>query len=98
MSNRSYDREFKINAIKLYREGSKSLNKVAKDLGIPFSTLATWVKEYEKQGENSFPGSGKIKPCNEEMYLLRKELASVRQERDILKKAIAIFSTQKKGN
>jgi len=98
MGNRSYDREFKLNAVKLYREGNKSLNKVAEDLGLPNSTLSTWVKEFKEQGEDSFPGSGKLKPCNEEIYFLRKELASMRQERDILKKAIAIFSTAKKGN
>ena len=98
MSNRSYDREFKLNAIKLYREGEKSLNKVEDGLGIPGSTLSTWVKEFKSEGEKSFPGSGKLKPCNEEIYHLRKELASVKQERDILKKAIAIFSIAKKGN
>jgi len=98
MGNRSYDREFKLNAVKLYREGSKSLNKVAEDLGLPGSTLSTWAKEFKEHGEDSFPGSGKLKPCNEEIYLLRKELASMKQERDILKKAIAIFSTAKKGN
>ena len=98
MSNRSYDREFKLNVVKLYREGKKPLKTVAEDLGLPTSTLNTWVKEFKELGENSFPGSGKLKPCNEEIYLLRKELASVKQERDILKKAIAIFSTAKKGN
>lgn len=98
MSNRSYDREFKLNAVKLFREGNKSLKTIAEDLSLPPSTLNTWVKEFKEHGENSFPGSGKLKPGNEEMYLLRKELASVKQERDILKKAIAIFSTAKKGN
>lgn len=98
MGNRSYDREFKLNAVKLYREGDKPRNQVAEDLGIPSSTLSTWTREFKEHGESSFPGSGKLKPCNEEIYLLRKELASVKQERDILKKAIAIFSIAKKGN
>lgn len=98
MGNRSYDREFKLNAVKLYREGNKSLTSLAYDLGIPPTTLSTWIKEFKEHGEESFPGSGKLKPCNEEIYQLKRELASVKQERDILKKAIAIFSTPKKGN
>lgn len=98
MGSRSYDREFKLNAVKLYREGNKSMTLLANDLGIPLTTLSTWIKEFKENGEESFPGSGKLKPCNEEIYQLKKELASVKQERDILKKAIAIFSTAKKGN
>lgn len=92
MNTRNYDREFKINSIKLYRESQKSMTQICKDLGIPISTFATWVREFADNGEESFPGSGKLKPCNEEMFRLRKQLADVTMERDILKKAIAIFS------
>ena len=59
------------------------------------ATLAAWTKEFKEQGEKSFPGSGSLKPCNEELFRLRKELADVKQERDILKKAVAIFSKTK---
>ena len=75
MTTRNYDREFKLNAIKLYRESEKSMHEICKDLGIPISTFSGWVKEFEAHGEGSFPGSGKLKPCNEELYLLRKQLA-----------------------
>lgn len=71
------------------------MTEVAKNLGIPTSTFATWVKEFTENGEDSFPGSGKLKPCNEEVYRLKKQLADVTMERDILKKAIAIFSKPK---
>lgn len=93
--SRKYDKEFKLNATKLCQESEKSIDDVAKNLGIPKSTLATWVKQYKKHGKESFPGSGALLPCNEELYRLRKELVDVRQERDILKKAVAIFSRQK---
>lgn len=53
------------------------------------------LKEFKEQGEQSFPGSGKIKLCNEELFQLRKKLADVTEERDILKKAVAIFSKRK---
>lgn len=88
---RKYDREFKINAIKLYRESGKKLEEVARNLGIPKPTLYYWIKEFKENGEDSFPGSGQLKPCNEEVYRLKKQLAEVTMERDILKKAAAIF-------
>jgi transposase-like protein len=94
-NQRKYDREFKLNAVKLYRESGKSLIKVSQDLGIPLTTLAQWVKQFKDHGEESFVGSGSLMPCNEETYRLRKELADVKQERDILKKAVAIFSKAK---
>jgi transposase-like protein len=94
-NQRKYDREFKLNAVKLYRESGKSLGKLALDLGIPLPTLANWVKQFKEQGEDSFVGSGTLMPCNEEVFRLRKELADVKQERDILKKAVAIFSKAK---
>lgn len=94
-SKRKYDREFKINTVKLYRESGKSLKQMGEDLGIPKATLYTWVEEFKEHGENSFSGSGNLKPCNEELYRLKKQLANVTMERDILKKAVAIFSKTK---
>ncbi len=47
------------------------MSKLCKDLEIPISTLSGWVKEFESHGEESFPGSGKLNPCNEEVYLLK---------------------------
>jgi transposase len=93
---RKYDKEFRINAVKHYESIGKSVGEVAEALGIPSSTLHGWIKEYKEHREQSFPGSGNIKPCNEEYYRLRKELEDVKMERDILKKAVAIFSKVKK--
>jgi transposase len=94
-NQRKYDREFKLNATKLYRESGKSIAEVAESLGIPLTTLAQWIKQFKEHGEESFVGSGSLMPCNEEVFRLRKELADVKQERDILKKAVAIFSKTK---
>lgn len=90
-----YNREFKINIVKLCRESSKSMSEIARDLGVAKSTLYMWTQEYKEHGEDSFPGSGLLKPCNEELYRLKKQLVDVTMERDILKKAIAIFSKAK---
>jgi transposase len=93
IEKRKYDREFKINAVKLYQNGKKPRAEVGRDLGVPESTFAKWVREVEKEGElKAFPGEGKIKASHEELYHLRRELSEIRQERDILKKALAIFS------
>ncbi len=94
--SKKYDREFKLNAVKIYHESGKSLNAIGMDLGIPMTTLATWAQQYEANGDDSFRGSGNPMACNEELFRLRKELANVQQERDILKKAVAIFSKAKK--
>ena len=94
-SQRKFDREFKINAVKLYRESGKTLNEIGLDLGISKTTLYSWIAEFKERGEDSFPGSGHLKPCNEEVYLLKKRLADMTMERDILKKAVAIFSKPK---
>lgn len=93
---RKYDREFRINAVKHYESRGKSLREVGENLGVPIPTLSGWVKEYKEQGEKAFPGSGNIKPCNEEYYKLLKAYEDVKMERDILKKAVAIFSGPKK--
>ena len=93
---RSYDKEFKLNAIKLYLESGRSYRQIGDELGVPEATLAGWVGDYKKDGENSFPGKGHLKPQEEELAQLRKELAIAREERDILKKALGIFSSPRK--
>lgn len=93
--NRNYDKEFKLNAVQLCKNSGKPGSKIADDLGIPKQTLYQWIKDYEADGKEGFRGKGNIRPSNEEMFFLKKELADVKMERDILKKAIAIFSKQK---
>lgn len=94
MHGRSYDREFKLNAVKLYKSGKKA-SVICKDLGIPSGTFFNWLKLFSEEGDKSFPGSGNIKSSNEELYKLKKELDDTKLERDILKKALAIFSRPK---
>ena len=91
-----YDKEFKLNAVKLYLANDKSIDTIAQDLGVSRASLGHWVSQYQREGERSFPGSGHVQ--DEELKALKRELCLVQQERDILKKAIAIFSSpQRKG-
>lgn len=89
---KNYDKEFKISAVKLHKSSGRSINTIAQELGVATSTMSKWVQEYSQQGHDSFPGKGHVKAFEEEVRALRKELLHVRQERDILKKVVAIFS------
>lgn len=93
---RKYDKEFKLNAVNFLRNSNRSIKEIADELGIPAATLAGWDREERKSGKESFPGKGNIKDSDKELIELRKELAIAREERDILKKALGIFSSLKK--
>lgn len=85
-----YDKEFKLSAVQLYLSRQESRDKIATDLGVSRASLGKWVASYKRDGERSFPGSGRV--VESELRALKQELHLVRQERDILKKAMAIFS------
>lgn len=93
---RIYDKDFKLNAVKLYLTSGRLYGQVSEELGIPVGTLVTWVKSHKKDGAEAFPGKGCVKPSDAELINLRKELAIIREERDILKKALGIFSSPRK--
>jgi transposase len=96
---RQYDEEFKRNAVELTRKTGMKVSQVAEDLGINSSMLVRWRMEQESNGVRAFPGKGKLMrgtDLEEENRRLKKELAVVQEERDILKKAMAIFSKAQK--
>jgi transposase len=90
---RSYSLEFKLKAVELSNQRG-SLSEVAQELNISSDNLKRWKKEFK---EGKFSGSIKIKsPEEQELIRLRKELIEVKLERDILKKAVGIFSKSDK--
>ena len=93
-SYRKYDPEFKREAVRLVLEGDIPLARVARDLGINENMLHRWKSQYLTDSIDAFPGKGHLKPEDEELRCLRRELDDVKQERDILKKALAIFSKE----
>jgi len=95
MKRRRYDREFKIEAVKLATRGDKPVAQIARELGISENVLHNWKSQFRDDPQFSFPGKGHLKPHDEEMRLLRKQLRDAEEERDILKKALAIFSGKK---
>lgn len=93
MSNtrQRYNKEFKIEAVKLSYNSEKSVEQVAASLGVSKSTLHRWRGEFKADPDQSFPGNGKRKERDAEVIRLEKELKEARLENEILKKAAAIF-------
>ncbi len=92
--NRHFSREFKRDAVQLVTEKGMPVGKVARELDIHPNLLHLWRRKFLAQGDKAFTGKGHVKPEEAEMRRLRKELEKVREERDILKKALAVFSKQ----
>lgn len=91
---RHFTKEYKKNAVKLVTEKGLSVDKVARDLDIHPQLLHAWRKKFFHKGDDAFVGKGNPKPEEAELKKLRKKLAEVEEERDIFKKALAVFSRQ----
>ncbi len=89
---RRYTKEFKLEAVHLALSQGSTVSETARHLGIEPNRLNRWVREYRADREHAFPGQGKLKEPDEELRRLRKELGGTKMERNILKKALAIFS------
>lgn len=90
---RQYTQEFKIETVEFLLRGDKTAVEVARDLGIRTELMYRWKREYLNDKNNSFPGTGHLQdPEEERIRKLERELRSVTEERDILKKVVAIFS------
>jgi len=88
----SYTREFKEDAVRLVTDKEMPVAQVALDLGIHENTIYKWIRQYKADPAGAFPGKGRLKPQDEEMRQLQRENEVLREEREILKKALAIFS------
>ncbi len=91
---RKYNRDFKLDAVKLVVEQGRGVWEVADGLGISDSLLHRWKAKFLEEGEVAFPGHGKLNPHEDELRRLRKELKEAQMERDILKKATAYFAKE----
>jgi len=94
--NRKYDKQFKKEAVRLVIEGGRKVTEVAQSLGIHENLLRTWKRKHKEDPSGSFPGKGHVKPQDEELRRLQKENANLKEDREILKKALAIFSKHPK--
>ena len=95
-SRRQYDAEFKREAVRLSQQSGRTTASVARDLGVSEKNLWRWRKKLSESGDVAFPGTGNVSKEDEELRHLRRELVDVTEERDILKKALAVFSRHPK--
>ncbi len=94
MERRKFGREFKIEAVKLVKERGVSVAQAARDLDLHENVLRKWIKEFSSDPGQAFPGLGQMKPDQLEIERLRREVAKLKAERDILKKAAAYFARE----
>lgn len=91
MGRRSkYDKEFKLNALKLYEESGMKIRDFENEMGIGSGCISHWKREFREHKEQAFPGNGT--PRDQEITALKREIDRLKKERDILKKAVGIFS------
>ncbi len=93
---KTYSREFKKESVALITEKGYSIAEASRNLGVEYSILRRWKMQLSDDSQNAFPGKGRLKPADQELRNLRKELERVTEERDILKKALAYFAEDQK--
>jgi len=93
---KNYSREFKMEAVRLITEKGYSIAEASRSLGVEYSVLRRWRQQFADDPQNAFPGKGRLKAPDEDLRRLQRELDRVKQERDILKKALAYFAEDQK--
>ena len=91
---RKFSREFKLEAVRLVKARGVSVAQAARDLDLHENVLRKWIREVSADPQQAFPGQGQMKPEQLEIARLRKEVAKLKAERDILKKAAAFFAKE----
>ena len=86
--------EFKTEAVRLVTQQGYSVAEAARSLDIHETLLRSWKQALQAHGEQAFPGHGKLPPFEEELRRLRADNQRLRAERDILKKATALFARE----
>jgi len=93
-ARRKHSREFKVEAVRLVRERGVTMAQAARDLDLSVTVLRKWVRQFAADPQDAFPGQGQQKPADAELTQLRREVARLKMERDILKKAAAYFAKE----
>ena len=94
MRRRKFSREFKLEAVRLIKDRGVAVAQAARDLDVHENVLRKWVRELSGDPQHAFPGHGQMKPEQQEIDRLRKEVTKLKAERDILKKAAAYFARE----
>jgi transposase len=95
-TRKKYDGTFKRESVRLADSSGKNDRTIEKELGLYQGALRHWREELNADPNHAFPGTGRLKPLEDENRRLMRENSILREERDILKKAVAIFSKRPK--
>jgi transposase len=91
-TRRQYDGSFKQEAIRLCESSGKSVAQIEADLDITPGLLRKWRRHHRLQGTQAFPGTGHQPVQDAELRRLQRENEILRQEREVLKKVLRLFS------
>lgn len=92
---RSFTREFKVEAVRQVVEKNRSMAEVARELGIGAGLLGRWKEQLVDDGEQAFPGKGRLKVADEELRRLERENRQLRLELEFVKKTAAYFAKER---
>ena len=96
MEQQRFSAELKREAVRLLERGDKPITQLAAELGVPRNRLYKWRETLRARGDHAFPGPGRRSLQQLELTRLRRELAQVKEENVILKKATAYFASASK--
>jgi transposase len=91
-----FSKEFKLEAVRLLESSDRPAAEVARQLGVRRNQLYKWQQELRRHGNEAFARAGRPATHDDELAQLRRELERVKEERDILKKAVAFFARESK--
>ena len=96
MARKGFDKDFKLEAVNLVVNQKRPVTEVAKELGLYENTRYKWLNQASESKEDAFPGSGNLSPEEAEMRKLKRKIADLEEENEILKKATAYFAKHQK--
>jgi transposase len=98
IKRRKYDKEFKLEAIRVFENGERSMSDVERELGITSGMMGRWLSNLSKQAkkQEAFPGNGHLPETEARIRQLERENAQLRQDKDILKKVLSMYSKEEK--
>jgi len=92
MKGKRFDPEFKKEIAQLYLNGTRTCADLAKELGVHQNTVYKWTEQYSRDAEHAFPGSGNLKPEEEELRKANRRIKDLEEEIAILKQAAVYFA------
>jgi len=91
-TRKKFTKEFKLEVLEMVEYSNKSNAQIEREMGLANGTIGRWKREFKEFENSAFPGNGN--PKDKEIAELHRELERTRRQRDILKKALAIFSKE----